>query len=259
MLSTITSNIRESVLGGTSKYVRGGEPFGGAGVVVCARGERPDNVDGYVVVEAEDPALVSAVLFELRDALASVMDLDLRERLYPEVGVAAREACGLGVGPERTVDVMLKAAENALHAARRAYFAYGSNMDAAQMARRCPDARLVGAVAADGWQLWMDQAGYATIAEAPGERVEGALWDISVADELELDRYEGVASGCYGKRAIHVTGDGVEGSPLVYVSLRTPVTMETLREDYLERCMTAARELGLEAAVARLGSFGVAE
>ena len=255
-LDTITTNVRESVLGGTSKYL-GGELFGGAGVVVCRRGEAPGDADGYVYVEAENPGLVSAVIFELRDVLAGVMGLDLRDRLYSELGAAALAACELGVDDARLVGVMLKAAGNVLHATHRAYFAYGSNMDRAQMARRCPDAVLVGAAAADGWRLWMDQAGYATIAEAAGGRVEGALWEISVADELELDRYEGVASGCYEKHAIHVTGEGGEGEPLVYVSLRTPVTMETFRAGYIDRCVAAARELGLDGAVARLAEVRV--
>lgn len=33
------------------------------------------------------------------------------------------------------------------------YFAYGSNLDGAQMRRRCPSARLVGAAILDGYRL----------------------------------------------------------------------------------------------------------
>ena len=77
---------------------------------------------------------------------------------------------------------------------------------------------------------------------------------------MELDRYEGVASGCYEKRAIHAAGEGGEGGEgesLVYASLRTPVTMETFRAGYLDRCLAASRELGLDGAMARLAEVRV--
>lgn len=255
-MSTITDSIRKSVLTGSSKYISSGEIFGGAGVVVCPRGKRPENVEGYIVVEADDPVLVSAVIFELRDALMPVMNLDLKDLLYPTIGTAAQAACKKAASRERIVDDILDAAGNVLSDMRLAYFAYGSNMDIQQMSRRCPDAKFVCTATADGWRLWMDQTGYATIEPAePGEKVEGVLWEISTADELELDRYEGVASGCYEKLAVRVAGDGVTETTLAYASLRRPVRESTHRAGYLSLCIDAACKLGLDATVARMKSF----
>lgn len=69
------------------------------------------------------------------------------------------------------------------------YFAYGSNMNAARMAKRVPCAICKGTATLYGWRLC--ERLYADIERADGERVDGVLWEI-VARGLEtLDRYEG--------------------------------------------------------------------
>lgn len=82
------------------------------------------------------------------------------------------------------------------------YFAYGSNLNLDQMARRCPDAEVVGTVRLDGYQLAF--AGVATILPDPGSHVDGVLWEISAADERRLDVYEGFPR-LYGKESVTVT------------------------------------------------------
>jgi gamma-glutamylcyclotransferase (GGCT)/AIG2-like uncharacterized protein YtfP len=77
-------------------------------------------------------------------------------------------------------------------------FAYGSNLDAAQMRRRCPSAAFAGRAALRGYQLAF--AGHsaawggavATLLPARAGLVQGALYRLSLADRLLLDRYEGV-------------------------------------------------------------------
>jgi gamma-glutamylcyclotransferase (GGCT)/AIG2-like uncharacterized protein YtfP len=77
-------------------------------------------------------------------------------------------------------------------------FAYGSNLDAAQMRRRCPTAAFAGRAALRGYRLAF--AGYsaawggavATVVPSSGGTVEGALYRISLADRQRLDRHEGV-------------------------------------------------------------------
>lgn len=88
----------------------------------------------------------------------------------------------------------------------RPYFAYGSNMCVDQMAGRCPGAQVIGAATLDGWELFMDQAGYATIERRAGASVEGVLWEIGPADERSLDDYEGISTGYYEKRVVRVAG-----------------------------------------------------
>lgn len=128
------------------------------------------------------------------------------------------------------------------------YFAYGSNMCVDQMAERCPNAQLIGVVTLDGWELFMDQAGYATIERRTGASVEGVLWEIGPADERSLDDYEGISTGYYEKRVVRVAGPAFEGEALVYVSLRGPACMETFRERYMADIRHAAAGLGLSAA-----------
>lgn len=81
---------------------------------------------------------------------------------------------------------------------RRAYFAYGSNVEAGQMARRCPDAVDLGAVSLPGWRLtfagWSKgwQGGVATILPSSDHEVLGRLWAVTESDIRALDVCEGV-------------------------------------------------------------------
>ena len=144
------------------------------------------------------------------------------------------------------------------------YFAYGSNMDEDQMARRCPNSRPFDIGELYGYALRMDAAGYAAIVEHEGSVVEGVLWTLDAEDEKTLDRYEGVACGCYEKKRMPVRLPGGEvRDALVYVSLRPPFEKKTHREDYLARVMKAAGDFQLNAwalpqlhEIARESGFG---
>ena len=64
------------------------------------------------------------------------------------------------------------------------YFAFGSNMDGAAMARRCPRSRLLGpgCLAAHRFAL-MGRTGYATIRTDPRSQVFGLVFEIDDGDE----------------------------------------------------------------------------
>lgn len=68
------------------------------------------------------------------------------------------------------------------------YFAYGSNMDLAQMRRRCPAAELWGAATLPDWRFRINARGVATIVPEVGSRVHGLAWRLTPADEVELDK-----------------------------------------------------------------------
>lgn len=70
------------------------------------------------------------------------------------------------------------------------YLAYGSNLNKAQMAFRCPDAVPVGKCFLNNFEL-VFRRGVLTIEPSPGARVPVGIWKISDADEKSLDRYEG--------------------------------------------------------------------
>ncbi len=94
------------------------------------------------------------------------------------------------------------------------YFAYGSNLNSAQMKIRCPDAVEVSPAVLEGWQL--RERLYADIEPAPGECVNGALYEISPDDLAALDYYEGYPD-FYTRKTVLVTDKaGVYRKALVY-------------------------------------------
>lgn len=84
------------------------------------------------------------------------------------------------------------------------YFAYGSNIDTDQMDRRWPDCNLIGTAKIEGYRFDIDAVGFATIVRDESQVVYGVLWEISDNDLYRLDRYEGVATGCYRHERIDV-------------------------------------------------------
>lgn len=72
---------------------------------------------------------------------------------------------------------------------KRYYIAYGSNLSVVQMARRCPDAKIVGTAILNDWQLLFK--GCATIEPNQEKNTPVLIWQISPRDEKNLDRYEG--------------------------------------------------------------------
>ncbi|MGE3550769.1 MAG: gamma-glutamylcyclotransferase family protein [Geobacter sp.] len=84
------------------------------------------------------------------------------------------------------------------------YFAYGSNLWREQMRLRCPDARCLGTGRLDGFRWLITSRGYASMVRSAGDSVFGTVYLLSEADERSLDRYEGVADGCYRKELVTV-------------------------------------------------------
>ncbi len=92
------------------------------------------------------------------------------------------------------------------------YAAYGSNMDPAQMLRRCPSSPFLGTGWVRGWRLTFGaeefgwEGALATLVPAeddvPGVFV--ALYDLTEADERTLDAWEGADHGLYRKLRLRV-------------------------------------------------------
>lgn len=107
---------------------------------------------------------------------------------------------------------------------KKYYLAYGSNLNMDQMAWRCPDATPVGTAMLDGWQLaykGSKTGSYLTVVPCAGSVVPVGVWQISAADERELDRYEGYPD-FYGKQTVRVKMKTVGGrtrwvSALIYI------------------------------------------
>ena len=125
---------------------------------------------------------------------------------------------------------------------RHAYFAYGSNLSATQMAGRCPGATDPRpAVLADhDWLI--NQRGVATVEPFTGSEVHGVVWTLTSADLAALDRAEGVPTR-YRREALTV--HTAEGPSQAWVYIDHRVQIGEPRAGYLELIIDAASEQGL--------------
>jgi gamma-glutamylcyclotransferase (GGCT)/AIG2-like uncharacterized protein YtfP len=119
-----------------------------------------------------------------------------------------------------------------LHMQTRLYFAYGSNMNKAQMAVRCKGSTRLGPALLEAHRWVIAADGYANAVPAPDAHVEGVLFTITPEDEAALDIYEEVAAGCYAKHVVTVQHKGTAVQALVYLNPRTGTG--SAAPDYLE-------------------------
>lgn len=101
------------------------------------------------------------------------------------------------------------------------YAAYGSNMDAAQMAQRCPHSPRRSTGWLDGWRLTFGgedigwEGALATVVEDASQRVFVVLYDISESDAHTLDSWDGAILGYY--RRIKVRAQTLDGDVLAWL------------------------------------------
>jgi hypothetical protein len=123
-------------------------------------------------------------------------------------------------------------------------FAYGSNMDRAAMAARCPASKPLGPARLMRYRFAFMADGHGTVAPDPGGVVHGVLWDLALADMRALDAYEEVARGLYRKVMQPVLrAEGGSARALVYVGRADPAGRP--RPGYLEGVIAAARDWSL--------------
>lgn len=106
------------------------------------------------------------------------------------------------------------------------YFAYGSNLDAEQMRRRCPGAAFVQKARLEGHTLnfvghsanWGGPV--ATIRKHRGHTVPGVIYSLSRSDLARLDGFEGCPF-VYERRVVSVRTRSGMRKVLVYVHTST--------------------------------------
>lgn len=99
------------------------------------------------------------------------------------------------------------------------YIAYGNNMDADRMARRCPGAEFLGTSELKGYRLvfkGLKPGICATLESAPGFSVPVVLWNITEDGEQRLDYYEGYPN-FYDKTMLQVDFEGGTLEGIAYV------------------------------------------
>ena len=151
-------------------------------------------------------------------------------------------------------------AECAPFAGMTFYFAYGSNMDRAAMAKRCPKAKPLGIAMIDGYRFIIGADGYASLARAPAACAHGVLWRLTPRDLFALDVYESIDTGLYRRAILPVRFKGRTSPALLYLG-RRPGPGKAQRI-YLQSVIAAARDwklpaeyiAGLERRAARAGA-----
>ena len=129
------------------------------------------------------------------------------------------------------------------------YFAYGSNMDTAAMAARCPRSTPAGLARLPRHRFALMKQGFATVARDPRREVWGLLWTLALADIPALDRWEDVSRGLYEKTTqpvVRAGGSAVRA--LIYVAGPSDgLAGAPASRGYGEGVVSAARAIGLPA------------
>ena len=126
------------------------------------------------------------------------------------------------------------------------YFAYGSNLNHAQMRSRCVGSKYKKKFILKEYKLIFsyrdpkEPYGYANIQKRKGSKVPGAIWNITKRDELELDRYEGVRFGSYDKEYFTLKGKKV----LVYI--QSKYTKKKPHSRYLHTIIQGYKDCNLD-------------
>ncbi len=213
--------------------------FAGADLIISPEPLETIN-EGKTVVVTQHAAALSGLIFELQTACSDWLDYLNKYDFFPFLGKAANQYLERDAGLK---GLLLSVADAALKMEdeynRILYFAYGSNMDEAQMARRCPDAKVVGVVTVPGYRFALDVAGVATILPDDNQSVTGLMWSVTPEDIENLDRYEGIANGCYRRETLMVDNYEPGQEALVYISNRR-LTPHRVRDGYMERIIRAA-------------------
>ncbi|MDO5330562.1 MAG: gamma-glutamylcyclotransferase family protein [Bacillota bacterium] len=122
------------------------------------------------------------------------------------------------------------------------YLAYGSNLNLAQMRRRCPNAKQLGGTILHGYELFFNR--YLGIREAEGKSLPLGVWEINEDDEARLDVYEGYPE-LYSKSELEVEFSGKRIIALIYfMNEEKPFAPPTA--SYLEGCRQGYRDFGFE-------------
>ncbi|KAF0230997.1 MAG: AIG2 family [Beijerinckiaceae bacterium] len=144
------------------------------------------------------------------------------------------------------------------------YFAYGANMDIADMAKRAPNSKPLGLARLPRHRFIIMAEGYASVVRDPRAAVHGLLWDLALTDLRPLDKFEGIDRGLYtkinqpvileaspakvasgfapGDASLSKSATGAKRA-LVYVA--ASAVPGKPRPGYLEAILTAAAEIGL--------------
>jgi cation transport regulator ChaC len=119
------------------------------------------------------------------------------------------------------------------------YFAYGSNMNRAAMARRCPSARAIGPATLERYKFFVGIDGWGSVKPSAGERVHGVLWRLTPRDVAALHAYELLHKGLYDVRHLPVRSGAQRRTAMIYLLRRRSAGRP--KPGYVEMIAAAAR------------------
>jgi len=130
------------------------------------------------------------------------------------------------------------------------YFAYGSNLNKKQMLERCPESKPMFIATLHNYKLvftgWSRQwrGGVASIKPFRGERVIGAIYEISDRDLRRLDSYEGYP-GNYNR--LNITVFDEDGEPIKAITYVKSGQLEETQpsKEYLSLTQQGYRDWGI--------------
>ncbi len=130
------------------------------------------------------------------------------------------------------------------------YFAYGFNLNRKQMLERCPDSKPKFIATLPNYKLvfvgWSRQwrGGVASIKLFRGERVPGAIYEVSERDLRRLDSYEGYP-GSYNRLKVTVFDeDGEPVEAITYIKAGQSEETQPSKE-YLSIIQQGYRDWGI--------------
>ena len=123
------------------------------------------------------------------------------------------------------------------------YLAYGSNLNESQMKYRCPNARKIGTLVLEDYELEFRL--YLTVVPKKGAEVPIGVWLVDEVDEKHLDIYEGYPT-FYRKEYIEIEIEDRKEQALIYI-------MNDVREvapptkQYMNTCLEGYKNFGFDA------------
>lgn len=133
------------------------------------------------------------------------------------------------------------------------YLAYGSNLNMAQMAFRCPEAKLIGKAVINDWMLLFTRnargsGAYLTIKPCKGKSVPVAIWEVSPSDVVSLDLYEGFPSFYYKREfTLRVKAKGRMRNVKAFAYIMNDAAVPGIpSENYIHTCAQGYHDLNFD-------------
>lgn len=128
------------------------------------------------------------------------------------------------------------------------YAAYGSNLNVAQMALRCPGARIVGTAIIKDYRLMFKGSktgSYLTIEPAAGCEVPVGIWSVTGDDIESLNVYEGYPTFYYKKAFNLFCSDGKRHKVFAYI-MHEDRPLEKPSAWYVDTCLSGYESFGFD-------------